>query len=270
MKIPRIKSHQGWYRTSVAHLAHFYGACVSLALHIHTIGKWLLLLGVVMSCDDRFEFLEDVNASPELTIWNEKQNSADRTVLTDAVKISLKHNNLPYYIQIAASDRETNITSINYRFITGNGTLWRGQQELDGKVELAAGQATVEFKPVDVGKIVIEFYVEDEFEIMVAAKADLNVFANLPPVSSFTADFKGTTGPYEYLLDASASYDQDAGQGGGIQAYHFIINDTYEITSKTPVVRYNFPGPGPDRREVRLEVIDTDGDHSDFFPLVVK
>lgn len=230
----------------------------------------VLIISILIGCDDRFEFLEGVNTPPQLSIRNQNIPSTDPSLLIDGVKVSLKNNNLPYTFQLSASDRETNITAISYRFVAGNGSLSQEGTSLSGSINLVAGEATVMFEPQDVGRVVIEFFVEDDFQKRAMVKADLTVFLNLPPVAKFKFEFAGTHGPYEFKLDASESFDQDQGQGGEIKIYHFIINDTYEITTTQPVVTHSFEGPGPEHRDVKLEVIDNDGERSEQFALVVK
>lgn len=271
MKMNIMSGYSEWRKQI---LARYRQKPLALRVAIGNVVLFFSLVAFIIlflnSCDDRFEFLEGVNTTPELTIRKQNLPTSDLSLLTDGVKISLKDNNLPYFFQLTASDNETSISTISYRFLTGNGSLLQSGQELSGIIDLVAGDATVLFEPEDTGRVVIEFSVEDDFKRMATAKADLSVFLNLPPIAKFKFEFAGTHGPYEYVLDASESFDQDQSQGGEIKIYHFIINDTYHINTTQPVVTHDFEGPGPERRDVKLEVIDNDGETSAIFPLVVK
>jgi hypothetical protein len=228
-----------------------------------------VLLAVLQSCDERLEFLNGMNQPPTITIRRNGVASDNPSQLNDGVKTSLKYNNLPYEFQLVVTDRETRIAQVSYRFVSGNGTLAQGGQVLEGHITLTAGEATLRFEPRDLGKTIIEFSVEDDFGKAATARAELDVFLNRAPVAKLTVKFDGTLGPYHYKLDASGSIDQDAAQGGEIQAYHFIFNETEHVTSKLPTIDHQFEDAGPGRRNVKLEVIDNDGDRSTMEAQVV-
>lgn len=230
---------------------------------ISTVSLCLILL---TGCDNRFEFLEKVNQAPVLSI---DVGKGPQAALSGEIKTSLKHNNLPYPIRLLASDKESKLTAVYYQILTGNGNLIQNRETLQGTINLEGGLAELSFEPVDPGRVVIEFTAQDEFKKRTVARAELNVFLNKPPVARLKAEFVGAKSPYEFRLDASESLDQDAEQGGEIIAYRFIINGSYTITSTQPSALFIFPGPGPNEREVKLEVIDSDGAKAET-TLVVK
>ena len=63
---------------------------------------------------------------------------------------------------------------------------------------------------------------------------------------------------FEYLLDASKSYDQDEDYGGKIVKYRFTINNTKEIVTSKSAIPVIFPGKG----NYSISVVVEDNDHS--------
>lgn len=81
-------------------------------------------------------------------------------------------------------------------------------------------------------------------------------FKTLPPVTRFTVSAVGLASPYEYIIDASASYDGDGRFGGELTAFHYYVDDVFSVSQPSGVLHYVFPGPG----SYRVTVAATDND----------
>jgi len=85
------------------------------------------------------------------------------------------------------------------------------------------------------------------------------VFRNLTPVALFTVNKIGISSPYEYEVDASASYDRDARFNGKVVEYEYLLAN-YKFSSTLSKIRYVFGSPG--QKLIRVRVQDNNGDWS--------
>jgi hypothetical protein len=85
------------------------------------------------------------------------------------------------------------------------------------------------------------------------------VFRNIAPVALFSVKKIGVSSPYEYEVDASASYDKDARFNGKIVEYEYTLAN-YKFSSTLSKVRYVFGSAG--QKQIRVRVKDNSGDWS--------
>lgn len=85
------------------------------------------------------------------------------------------------------------------------------------------------------------------------------VFRNIAPVAQFAVKKIGVSSPYEYEVDASASYDKDARFSGKIAEYEYTLAN-YIFSSPLNKIRYVFGSAG--QKQIRVRVKDNSGDWS--------
>ena len=96
----------------------------------------------------------------------------------------------------------------------------------------------------------------DDFGKSATLDIDLRAFDNLVPVASFVANHPQGAGPFERLVDASASVDGDQNFGGWITKYEYSFLGVVRATSyNTQTVI--FPSSGVYNIVVRVK--DHDG-----------
>lgn len=223
--------------------------------------KNLLILFVsvlaLWSCDDRFDDLP--NTAPELII-----NGKQFALAKDSVKTSLKHSNNPISFDINVNDLERTAVSVSANIVRGYGNLYvSGSLFNGGQLPMEGSNTGVTFEGTEDGISVLRITAKDEFGKETVSEIEFYVFQNIAPVGALTVTNTKIDGPYYIELDANGSYDQDAAQGGEIQAYSYTITGTnynYEITTKSVKIPVNLPGPGG--YQIVLEVVDNDGGKS--------
>jgi hypothetical protein len=211
---------------------------------------------LLSGCDDTFNYIP--NTPPRLIINNEQVASA-----SDSVKTSLKHGNNPYEISINVTDKERQKILLSASVKSGSGRLLFGGSPITGAIPTTGSNVTIYFEGLTEGIAVVEIVAEDELNSVTKSTIEFFVFANLTPVASLNVNNTKVEGPFYVVLDASASYDKDKDQGGGIQAFHYTITGTnynYQITTATEIIPVNLPAPGG--YQFLLEVTDNDGGKS--------
>jgi hypothetical protein len=226
------------------------------------------IVGIVgislLSCDDRSNFLVNINSEPTIYF-----NGLTSTItISDSLKTSLKHGKNQYPFKLNFFDKENNLKAVAFKFVSGSGTISQDGTALQTELAITADFANLVFSPQGVGTVRIDFTAIDAFDASSSVSLTLNVFDNLLPIAEFKEAKLGVNSPYEYELDATKSRDLDLKKGGGIQAYHYIINGTNDIWTASPKTRIVFGGTGG--QEVKLEVIDNDGGKSAFFTKVIS
>ena len=85
------------------------------------------------------------------------------------------------------------------------------------------------------------------------------IFRIIAPVALYSVKKIGVSSPYEYEVDASASYDKDARFNGEIVEYEYTLAN-YKFSTTLSKVRYVFGNAGQKQIHVRLK--DNTGDWS--------
>lgn len=218
-----------------------------------------LVVIILASCDNRFDFLNDLNQKPVVVIIDKEGAEVDE--LRDSLKTSLKIGSDKYYLSLKVSDFEGLIQNLTYSIEVGDGTFYQGndQNELSGSISFDDnGLADIMYAPdlsID-GLHKIEFTVTDNLGNSSTAVLNLFVFENIEPVAARNITLIGVNDQYEYDLDATGSYDQDFNFGGRIAIYEWEINGV-KLTSKTEISRFIFPSAG--NYEIKVRVQDNDG-----------
>lgn len=216
-----------------------------------------LIALLAMSCDDRFDFLEDLNRNPSITII---KNGNDVSSLNDSLKTSLKTGQEFYEINVIVSDPELLLGALSYQVVEGNGTMFQNGSEVTTMQYDEDGRAEFSYKPSTNGINRIKLIITDNLGNKGEATINLLVFNNIRPVAVRALTRIGVSNPFEYDLDASASYDPDKNVGGGVDFYEWDINGT-KFLSPNAVSRFIFPQAGT--YEIKLRVRDNDGEFSE-------
>lgn len=216
-----------------------------------------LIALLAMSCDDRFDFLEDLNRNPSITII---KNGNDVSSLNDSLKTSLKTGQEFYEINVIVSDPELLLGALSYQVVEGNGTMFQNGSEVTTMQYDEDGRAEFSYKPSTNGINRIKLIITDNLGNKGEATINLLVFNNIRPVAVRALTRIGVSNPFEYDLDASASYDPDKNVGGGVDFYEWDINGT-KFLSTNAVSRFIFPQAGT--YEIKLRVRDNDGEFSE-------
>ena len=111
--------------------------------------------------------------------------------------------------------------------------------------------------PYDVEEAMYNLSVLDPFDKSAKALVQLTVFKNLIPICIFTDTLIAQLSPYQVLIDASKSYDQDSKWGGAVVRYEYIIDQNYTSTTKMSSLNYIFDGPGQKVITVRCQDNDS-------------
>ena len=134
---------------------------------------------------------------------------------------------------------------------------------IQGKKEklVEIGSEIVTFIGVGDGQNHVTLLAEDSFGASAEFSISFTVFRNIAPVASFTIKKIGVSSPYEYEVDASASYDRDARFNGKIVEYEYTLAN-YKFSSTLSKIRYIFGSSG--QKQIRLRVKDNNGDWSNL------
>ena len=215
----------------------------------------LFLSLTAVSCSDRYEYFEKVNQPPSLYFVKNNDLTPE---LTDSIKIS-RH---PYYpIKIQVTDSTSEIASLKFEVARGNGEMFYKNNVLkSNNLNTHNSSISLKWVPADSGVHELAFIATDRFKKSKKATLRLFCFNNLPPVARLNVIPLQKESRFEYLLDASESYDQDQNWGGYIISYRFQINGV-TISTTEPSVKYIFPSPGT--YSVYLSVKDEQGELSD-------
>lgn len=229
----------------------FLKFCVSL----------LFLSQLLSSCDNRNEFLKNINTSPELTISSNIEDTLSLKKLEQKVKV-FKGSGGKLTIKLFPIDKERNISSFSYTILEGS--------EKDLKIDSSGlnqfllSKQTQDFVEVpiivnSIGSYFIRFITTDVYGKSDFVELRITGFDNYLPVANFEIIPIKVNSDFEYEFDASTSYDADSSFGGKITTYIFTINGL-EVISNIPKIKYVFPKRG--NIEVKLKVLDDDQAYS--------
>jgi hypothetical protein len=190
------------------------------------------------SCDNREDYFISVNKAPSLTLIKNGVTLEGNT-LSDSLKIGVPLS-LKYIIQ----DEEKIILQVS--------------QE-QSKSTFEVGNELISFTGSTEGQNVFSLSAKDSFGQEAKFSITFTVFRNIAPVALFTVKKIGVSSPYEYEVDASASYDKDARFSGKITEYEYTLAN-YKFSSPLNKVRYVFGSAG--QKQIRVRVKDNNGDWS--------
>jgi hypothetical protein len=190
------------------------------------------------SCDSREDYFIDVNKAPTLSLVRNGV-ALEGNTLSDSLKIGIPIS-LQYFIQ----DEEKIILQVS-------------QEQQRSTFEV--GNELISFTGVAEGQDQVTLMAKDSFNEEAKFSITFTVFRNIAPVAFFTVKKIGVSSPYEYEVDASASYDKDARFSGKITEYEYTLAN-YKFSSPLSKVRYVFGSAG--QKQIRVRVKDNSGDWS--------
>ncbi len=190
------------------------------------------------SCDNREDYFIDVNKAPSLSLVKNGV-TLEGSTLSDSLKIGV-----PLSLQYSIQDEEKIILQVS-------------QEQQKNTFQVGAG--LISFTGVDEGKNLVSLAAKDSFGQIAKFSITFTVFRNIAPVAQFSVRKIGVSSPYEYEVDASASYDKDERFSGKITEYEYTIAN-YKFSSPLSKVRYVFGSAG--QKQIRVRVKDNSGDWS--------
>ncbi len=190
------------------------------------------------SCDNREDYFIDVNKAPTLSLINNGV-ALEGNTLSDSLKIGVPQS-LQYFIQ----DEEKIILQVI-------------QEQPKSTFEV--GNELISFTGTTEGQNNFSLTAKDSFGQEAKFSITFTVFRNIAPVAQFAVKKIGVSSPYEYEVDASASYDKDARFNGKITEYEYTLAN-YKFSSPLNKVRYVFGSAG--QKQIRVRVKDNNGDWS--------
>jgi hypothetical protein len=190
------------------------------------------------SCDNREDYFVDVNKAPFLTLIKNGV-TLEGNALSDSLKIGVTLS-LKYFIH----DEEKIILQVS-------------QEQPKSTFEV--GTELISFTGTTEGQNNFSLSAKDSFNEEAKFSLTFTVFRNIAPVAQFAVKKIGVSSPYEYEVDASASYDKDARFSGKITEYEYTLAN-YKFSSPLSKVRYVFGSAG--QKQIRVRVKDNSGDWS--------
>src|SRR5664280_998651 len=206
--------------------------------------KFCLVLSVLAiqfffsSCDNRKDYFIEVNNAPILSLV---KNGIELTgsTLADSLKIG---------------------EPISFHYVITDEEKIRIQVTQDQqKSTVDVGTESITFTGLTEGQDQVTLLAKDSFGEEATFSITFTVFRNIAPVASFTVKKIGVSSPYEYEVDASASYDKDARFNGKITEYEYTLAN-YKFSTTLSKVRYVFGSAG--QKQIRVRVKDNNGDWS--------
>jgi hypothetical protein len=190
------------------------------------------------SCDSREDYFIDVNKAPTISLVRNGV-ALEGNTLSDSLKIGVPIS-LQYFIQ----DEEKIILQVS-------------QEQQRSTFEV--GNELISFIGVAEGQDQVTLMAKDSFNEEAKFSITFTVFRNIAPVALFSVKKIGVSSPYEYEVDASASYDKDARFNGKIVEYEYTLAN-YKFSTTLSKVRYIFGSAG--QKQIRVRVKDNSGDWS--------
>jgi hypothetical protein len=190
------------------------------------------------SCDNRKDYFIEVNKAPILTLVKNGVELTGNT-LSDSLKIGE-----PFSLHYFISDEEKIRIQVT-------------QVQQQSTVDI--GSDLISFTGVSEGQNLVNLTAKDSFKEEAKFSISFTVFRNIAPVAWFSVKKIGISSPYEYEVDASASYDKDARFNGKITEYEYTLAN-YKFSSPLSKVRYVFGSAG--QKQIRVRVKDNTGDWS--------
>lgn len=192
------------------------------------------------SCDNREDYFIDINKAPTLSLVKNGLELKGST-LSDSLKIGQ-----PLSLHYVITDEE----KVKIQVL---------QQQQSNIVEVSS--ESISFTGVTEGQNIVSLTAKDSFNKEAEFSITFTVFRNIAPVASFTVKKIAVSSPYEYEVDASGSYDRDAGFNGKIVEYEYTLAN-YRFSSTLSKIRYIFGSSG--QKQIRVRVKDNNNDWSNL------
>lgn len=237
-----------------------------------------VLLIVFVGCDNRVDFVKDLNNAPQLKI-SAKSNAwvTDTGYYSgpyyDTLKLGINDR---YRIDIRISDDgKTEYLRLyvptaqfmdNSYYIVGNQKV---DNSTGSEVEIPGVSKTISlayFTDVLTNHI-LNIKVGDSYGESDAVLINLSVFDNWLPITGLAYQVLGQLSPYEVKIDASSSYDPDEKFGGDILEYEYTVDGSYVVNTDMKAINYIFPTNGA--HIVKLRVMDNDSAWSAFETMTI-
>lgn len=208
----------------------------------------VIILGIssflfLSSCDNRKDYLSELNKEPELKIRESGTSNAFTQDLTDSFKLE----NGTYTSDYTISDEKTENVVMSSSYNSGAGTS-----------SLSISDKKIVITPSGAGNHNIALVATDQFGKEKVSNINLIAFSNLLPLAVVTVTQTNASAPYEVNINASASYDTDAGFGGYIVEYEYIVVSTAYVVN-TPFNNINFIFASPGTYNIYIRVKDNNG-----------
>lgn len=195
---------------------------------------------VVTSCDNREDYFEGVNKAPTLTVYSNGVEVSSSEII-DSLKIGSPQE-FSYYI----SDEEK-VSLVDH------------QDQGSSQVDIADDK--IKISGLAEGQSRIKLLVKDSFGAKAEFYFNFTVFMNLKPVTAFTMTRIAIASPFEFEVDASASYDKDSRFNGKIVEYEYTLQN-YTFTTSLNKIRYIFGSNG--QKKISVRVKDNSGEWSEI------
>lgn len=114
------------------------------------------------------------------------------------------------------------------------------------------GSELISFTGVTEGLDQVTLMAKDSFNEEAKISISFTIFRNIAPVALFSVKKIGVSSPYEYEVDASASYDKDAKFNGKIKEYEYTLAN-YKFSSTLSKIHYVFGSAGQNQILVRVK-----------------
>ena len=221
----------------------------SITLFASAVSIILLLA----SCDNRKDFLTDLNKDPDLKIRKYATDKAFSTIVIDSFKLE----NKKYDCEISYSDErnENVVMTSNYNQGSGSAQIFKNENR-------------VSVLPTSDGLQDISVLATDQFGKTSSCTIKLTAFYNMLPLAFVNIVQTDLNTKYEVNIDASKSYDRDEKFGGKVVTYEYRVGSTYLVTTAFNNINYIFPAPGS--YDVYVRVQDNDGAWSSTKTTTVK
>jgi len=203
-------------------------------------------------CDSREESIDQLNDPPYFLLEGDTVS-----FVTDSVKSSLG----AYILSASVIDPNENLSSLSFNSIEGSGEFSVNNSVVETQVAISGSIDEIIYNADFDGLHVFEIIASDDFGEKAILEVSLTAFNNIAPTAVIRVTKPPGTGPFERLIDATASFDGDEKFGGVIEMYEFtFLGIVLEIAAPTQTVI--FPSEGT--YQVRVRVLDNDGEWSEI------
>lgn len=216
----------------------------------------------IISCDDTFEFVELSNEAPQFAF----DENFTKLNVNDTLKVTAKSNTPERSVTLYMNDQENQLSYIDFQITDGEGELYaNGEPLTNNRINVdTINNITFSFKPTIAGNHSIDIFLYDALNAFTEVQYNLHTFNNLKPIARFSYEKLNINNSKEYILDAAASFDADFNYGGNISIYEWSINDVIILKEHPNTeLRHVFPEKG--NFEIKLRVMDNDGEFSDYY-----
>ncbi len=225
---------------------------------------YYILLVMLVSCNTSSDYLEGISTNPLIILSNGGKEIVD-TVKTTVHALS-NYSTIPFIIKGNTLAKKVSImevynTGSGYTDTTVKFYLNSSKIELSREsileFDVLNGSNEIRILKNNWGYSWFKIKVKDSFDKSDEFLYKVYQFRNIDPVISWKFVERKVLSPYEYTIDASASYDPDAKYGGKIDTFMYKVSEDLLIKNTESKLNWIFPGPGTYNVEVTIK--DNDG-----------